>query len=126
MSAMQRLANINVAKPGDDALIEQRRFQACLLAATGARQHRGVEGIAKRLRTKAAQQRLMIELYPRHQFHRTEATWIVERHACARRQMEHHVIVGEVLAALVVVAAEVIVLMLVAAEKNVKRSRHAE
>jgi hypothetical protein len=123
---MQRLANINVAEPRDDALIEQRRFEARLLAAARCRQHRGIEGVAERLGTKAAQQRLIIELVAPHQFHRTEAARIVKRHARTGPQMKYHVIVGEVLLPLMVVTAEVIVVVFGLAKKNMKRSGHTE
>src|SRR3974390_1532458 len=47
VGAMQRLADIDVAKPGDDALIEQCRFEARLFATTSRRQHRRIKGIAE-------------------------------------------------------------------------------
>src|SRR6516162_45291 len=125
MGAVQRLADIDVAEPGNDALIEQCRFQARLFAATGCRQHRGIKGIAEWLRTKPAQKRLTVELFARNKLHRTEAARIVEGHARAGRQMEYDVIVGEMLAALVVVTAELFVLGFFA-DKDIKRSGHAE
>ena len=59
---IERLADIDVAQPGDDPLVQQRRLEAGLLALAGERQHRGVEGVAERLRAEPAQQRLVVEL----------------------------------------------------------------
>src|SRR5262249_41038126 len=55
--AVERLADIDIAEPGDHALVEQRRFQTRVLAAAGLRQHRGVERVAERLGAERAQQR---------------------------------------------------------------------
>ena len=60
--AVQRLADVNIAEAGDDPLIQQRRLEAGLLALAGARQHRGIEGVAERLGTEPFQQRLVVEL----------------------------------------------------------------
>ena len=59
---MQRLTNVDVAEARDHTLVQQRRFQAGLFAATGARQHGGVKRIAERLGTEIFEKRLGIEL----------------------------------------------------------------
>ena len=69
---MQCLADIDVAEPGDDPLIQERRFEARLFAAAGSRQHRGIEGVAERFRTEPGQQRLFVELGARDELHRAE------------------------------------------------------
>ena len=63
--AIERLADINIAEPGDDALVQQRRLEACLLAPAGAGQHGGVECIAERLGAESLEQRIGVELLPR-------------------------------------------------------------
>ena len=82
--AMQRLADIDVAEPRDDALIEQRRLQAGVLAGARLRQHGGVERVAERLGAERAQQRLVAEPRARHQLHRAEPARIVEADHRAR------------------------------------------
>ena len=60
---VQRLADIDVAETGDDALVEERRLEGRLLALAGERQHRGVEGVAERLGAEPAEQRFGVELW---------------------------------------------------------------
>src|SRR6185312_429926 len=53
--AMQRLADVNVTEPGYHALIRERRLETRLLALAGRSQHRGIEGVAERLRPEPAE-----------------------------------------------------------------------
>ena len=99
MRAKQRLADIDVAKPRHHALIEQRRLQAGLLVGAGVRQHRRIEFIAERLGAEPLQQRLFLDLVAGDDLHVAEAARIVEDHGCARRHVEHDMVVGAVLAA---------------------------
>ena len=122
--AMQRLADVNVAEPGDDALVQQRRLQARLLALAGPRQHRGVEGVAERLGAEPVEQRLGIELCARHDLHRAEAARIVEGHDRARRHVKDHVIVGRMLRAFVIDSGRAPCRR--PSAKHVKRAGHAE
>src|ERR1700757_775172 len=49
MRTMERLADIDVAKPRHHTLVEQSSLEARLLARAGLRQHRGIELVAERL-----------------------------------------------------------------------------
>ena len=95
--AEQRLADIDIAEAGDDALVAERGLQRGLLAGAGSRQHGGVEFIAERLRPERAQQRLLVELGARHQLHRAEAARIVEGDDGAVRHVKHHMVVRRAL-----------------------------
>ncbi len=119
---MQRFADIDIAEPGDDSLIQQRRLQARLLSLAGARQHGGVEFIAERFGAKVFQQRLGVEPVTRDELHRSEPARIVKGYARAGRHMEDDVIVGDVLAPLVIIAADRFVRFV----KDMKRAGHAE
>ena len=100
MRAVQRLADIDVAEPGNDALIRQRGLQRGLLAVAGLRQHRGVERIAERLRPERTHHRFAASsVVARDQLHEAEAARIVERDDRAVRHVEHDVIVRRELAA---------------------------
>ncbi len=103
--AKQRLADVDIAEPGDDALIQQRRLEACFLALAGARQHGGVEFITERLRAQSVEQRFGVELAPRHDLHEAEAARIVEGRDRSRGHVKDDVVVGDVLRALVIVVA---------------------
>ena len=94
---MQRLAHVDIAETGDDALVAQGGLEARFLVGTAARQHRGVERIAERFRTKCAQQWLVLELGAAHELHVAEPARIVERDGRAGRHRKHHVVVPVVL-----------------------------
>ena len=93
--AMQRLADVNVAESGDQRWSNSAALRLVFLPLTGARQHGRVECVAERLRTEPAQQRLGVELLPRHEFHRAEAARIVEGHDRAGRHVKYDVVVRE-------------------------------
>jgi len=59
--AEQGFADIDIAKSCHNTLIAERRLQRRLLAGARFRQHRRIEFITKRFRTKPFQQRLMLE-----------------------------------------------------------------
>src|SRR5579871_1717123 len=71
--SMQSLADIDVAEPGDHALVGQRRLQARFPARAGGRQHGGVEGVAERLGAEPREQRLRVQLPAGDKLHRAEA-----------------------------------------------------
>src|SRR3974377_1951229 len=73
MRAKQCLADIDIAKPRDHALIEQSGLQAGLLVGACASQQGGVELIAERLRTEVLEQRLAVERVAGDDFHVAEA-----------------------------------------------------
>lgn len=56
--AEQRLAYVNIAEPGDDALVEQRRFDRGHLAGERRREVGGIEFRLERLRAQPRQQRV--------------------------------------------------------------------
>ena len=99
MRTIERLADIDVAKSRHHALVEQRCLQTGFLVVTGARQHRGVEFIAERLRAQALQQRLILHLMAGNDLHVTETARIVEDNRGARGHVKHDVVVGTVLIA---------------------------
>ena len=121
--AIQRLADIDVAKPSDHALVAERGLERGLLAGAGLRQHGGVEFIAKRLGPERRQLRLLLELGARHQLHRAETARIVEGHGGAVRHVKHHVVVRDGLCFLVMVSGD---LALAAIAADAERARHAE
>jgi len=75
------------------ALIGERGLDRRRLALAGARQDRGLELIAQRLRPERPQQRLLVQFRTPHDLHRTKAPRIVEGDARARRHVEHDVVV---------------------------------
>src|SRR6185369_15190198 len=95
--AIESLADVDVAEPGNDALIGKRRLEGRLLSPASARQRRGAEGVAERLGAEPAQERLGLEVLPWHDLHRAEAARIVERNDRARRHMKYDVVVRAVL-----------------------------
>jgi hypothetical protein len=96
---VQRLADIDVAKTRDHALVEQRRLQVGLLAGAGTGQQRGVELIAQRLGAESFQERLLLDLRPPHDLHVAEATRIVERDDRTARHVKDDVIMRAIVAA---------------------------
>jgi len=120
---VQRFADINIAKAGDDTLVQQCCLEAGFLSGAGARQHYCIEFITERLRAQAAQQRLGIELIPRHNLHRAEPPRIVEGDDRPRRHVKHHMVMRLVLGALVIVGAGRRLPFLL---ENVERAGHAE
>src|SRR5262245_35003628 len=82
--AVECLADVYIAEPGDDLLIRQRGLQRGLLALARARQHAGVEFVAERLGTERAQQRLLVERGAGNELHHAEAARVVEGDARAR------------------------------------------
>src|ERR1700691_4169466 len=115
---MQRLADIDVAEPGDDSLIEQRGFEAGLFSAAGLSEHRGVERVAERFGAQSRHQRLGIELGARDELHRAETARVVEGDDTAGRHMKYDVIVREMPLPLVIIRSKLFAGGLL---KNVKR-----
>src|SRR3569623_2105529 len=98
MRAKQRLADIDVAKPSDDALVEQRRLQRSLFPRAGLRQHGGIKRIAERFRAERLEKRFIVEIGACDDLHVAEAARIVERDHGAIVHLEHDMVVGRVLA----------------------------
>src|SRR5690606_12318337 len=103
MRAPQRLARIDVADAGDDALVEQHRLERRRPALQARRQSDGVEIVAERLGPEPGEARRV--RLAREQFDEAEATGIViyenEPAVLGVRQLEHQVVVPFVLAGLV-------------------------
>ena len=95
--AVERLAHIDVAEPGDHPLIGKRGLQAGLLAVASAREHRRIERVAERLGTERPQQRFLLQCRARHELHRAETPGVVEGDDRAVRHVEHDVVVGKML-----------------------------
>src|ERR1700733_6351061 len=106
---MQRLADIDVAEPGDDSLIEQRGFEAGLLSLAGLSEHRGVERVAERFGAQSRQRRFFVELGTRDELHRAKTARGVEGHDAAGLHMKHDMIMREMPSLLVMVLAELVV-----------------
>src|SRR5579875_755435 len=53
---IEAFARVDIAEPGDDGLIKQRRLDRGRLAGKRARQHRAIEVVAERLGPEAAQE----------------------------------------------------------------------
>src|SRR5215204_5426727 len=91
----QRLADIDVAEPGDQALIEERR-----LAPEKAGDRLPGEFVAERLEPEIAKMRRGVELGPGHEVHQPEPARVVVGDARAVREVEDDVVVGALAAGL--------------------------
>ena len=89
---LQRLARIDVAEAGDDALVEERDLQRRTLAGAGASERRAVEIVASGS-VPSTERRVGVEPGRGDQIHHAEAARIVERHHGSARHLEHHVVV---------------------------------
>ena len=123
LCAMERLAHVNVAEPGDNALIRERGFQRGLLAFEGPREGRRVEAAIERLWTEGLQRAITGLFAGVDDVHLTEAARIVEHDGGAGRHREQHVVVRIEAAAFVV---EVTLHRIALPLDDAKRSRHAE
>jgi len=93
---VQGLARVDVAQPGHDPLIQQRRLERRLLSAAGPRQCRGIEVVRERFQSEPAQRRMCVLRVGRNQVHHAEPAWIVEDDRLSRRHVEDDVVVGRV------------------------------
>src|SRR5215218_4197630 len=90
----QRLADIDVAEPGDQALVEERRLERRPLAPEQAGDRLAGELIAERLEPEIAEMRRGLELGPGHEVHQPEPARVVVGDARAVREVEDDVVVG--------------------------------
>src|SRR5215207_9434656 len=90
----QRLADIDVAEPGDQALIEERRLERRPLAPEKAGDRLPGEFVAERLEPEIAKMRRGVELGPGHEVHQPEPARVVVGDARAVREVEDDVVVG--------------------------------
>ena len=84
--AVQRLADVDVAEPRYDRLVEQRRLQGHLPAGHHTRERGGVEQAVERLEAEVAQVPARFSLRGRYEAHEAEAPGIVEDGDTAIRQ----------------------------------------
>jgi demethylmenaquinone methyltransferase / 2-methoxy-6-polyprenyl-1,4-benzoquinol methylase len=91
--AIERLAGVNIAEPGDDALVEQRRLYRRQPAGELPCQKRGVEAGAERLRSQHGQERVPGRLATPQIVDRTEAARIVEADEGAIVELDQHMVV---------------------------------
>src|SRR5690606_23844810 len=79
--AEQGLADVDVAEPGDDALVQQADLDVLLLAGEGLGQAGAGEGVAERLGTQAGEPRMGLDRVGRDQAHEAEAAGVGEAEA---------------------------------------------
>src|SRR3984885_3157685 len=115
---MQRLADIDVAEPSDDSLIEQRGFEAGLLSLAGLSEHRGVERVAERFGAPSRQRRFFVVLCTRDVLHRAKTARVADGHDAAGRHTKRDMTMREMPSLLVMVPAQ---LFVVGFFKNEKR-----
>jgi hypothetical protein len=88
----RRNGRVDVAETGDDSLIEEGSFDRRRLGAAGTGECRTVEFCRQRLRSQAAENRVLLPFDWGQHVHEAEAARIVEEHARARVEIEHDVI----------------------------------
>ncbi len=87
------LARVDVAKAGDDFLIQERDFDWRPSAGARARQRRAVELGGQRFETHRREWRPLTEVGARHEVHDAEPPRVVEADPHARLQLEDDMIV---------------------------------
>lgn len=90
---MQRFARVDIADPGDDALVEQGDFERDPPSGAAGRQGARVERPRQRLETHPGERRVTRYTGGRHEVHHPEPPGIVEGHRHSRRHREDDVIV---------------------------------
>lgn len=90
--AVQRLADIDIAKAGDDPLIEQRRLYRHAPAPEPAGEEPRIEMVAKRLHAKPGKGGVLPKRPGRLQQHEAEAAGIVEDEPARIIEREDHMI----------------------------------
>ena len=98
----QRLADIDVAKPGNDALIEQKGFERLRLAWRALRQIGRRKRVRQRLHAKVFEMRMRRPSRHVEQRHIAEAARIVVADRCAAAHGENHVVVARIGIAVVI------------------------
>src|ERR1700730_10045639 len=91
--AMQGLADINIAKAGNQGLIEERSFERHCLPRKKPGQSRAVERVAERFYSNVVEEWMRGEFRTRDQLHEAEAARIVVNDARAGREIERDMIV---------------------------------
>ena len=91
--AEKHLADVDVAKPGDQPLIQKRRLDRCTTTRKSGGQIVLVEGVAQGFWPDVAQEPVIFRVCGRHQVHGAEAAGIVEGDARTAFQIQHDMIV---------------------------------
>lgn len=91
-SAMQRLADIDVTEASDETLVEQGRFQRCLLARKQRGKQCAVQFIAERLDPEPFHVAALRQGRTRHEIHEAEPARIIIDDARTALDVEHDVI----------------------------------
>jgi hypothetical protein len=121
--AVERLADIDIAEPGDQPLIEQRGLEWRFFTGEALCDQRAVERIAERLDAEIAKQRMRLKPVAADQRHEAKAADVIIGHAGAAREVEDHVIMRGVARDLVMERARP---MRLGGVQDGKASRHAE
>lgn len=90
--AEQHLADIDIAQPRHQMLIEQRGLDRRVAPGKPRHQIGFVKFIAQRLWPQHRQQRMRLRRGRRHQIHRAKAAGVIEGHARAALQIKHHMV----------------------------------
>src|ERR1700730_6734332 len=90
---MQSLADINVAKTGNQGLIEERGFERICLPRKKPGQSRAVERIAERFDANVVEKRMRVEFRTQDQLHEAEAARMIVNDTRAGRKVECDMIV---------------------------------
>ena len=99
--AEQGLADIDVAEPGDQALVEEGGLQGRALALEEPGDGLARQFVAERLDAHAGEMLRGLDPRARHQIHEAEAAGVVIGDGRAGRELEHHMVVGAGAAVLV-------------------------
>src|SRR6185437_1710447 len=91
--AVTRFRDIDIAEPGNDALIQERGLDGGVLVFEQFGEARPVEFVAERFRPQMTQQLVFIELRRRYAIHHAETARVVERDDAAIVKREHDMIV---------------------------------
>ncbi len=89
---MQRLADIDVAEPGNNALIHEERLEIGAAAMRALGQISRAEVLAERLHAETGEQRMRFQLRFRNEQHEAEPARIVVGDFSAARHAEEHVV----------------------------------
>lgn len=89
---MECLAGVNVAKPGDDSLVEQERLDRCRSPGEPRAEPASVE--IERLRPKRGERRPVAQRVAGDQIERTEPAGVVERQSPALFGLDQQMIVA--------------------------------
>ncbi len=90
--AVQHFADIDIAKPRHDALIQQRRFDRGFAPSKARRKIRPVKAIAQRLWPKTRQQGMRLGRFGFHQIHRAKTAGVVKGNLRPARHMQHDMV----------------------------------